>query len=218
MYEFLRNDALDANNFFLNRAGIGRPSYKRNEFGGTLGGPIRTRRAWFFASYQGTREVNGTSLRNSISTVFVPGDLSQDRSLPALTALAATYGVPPCTSLGALSGCLSPAAVTLLKAKLPNGQFVIPSAPNAKPIPDTGGPVAPMPVPVVALSRFHEDQFNTNLDFQASSANRLSAKYFWANNPETQGLFNSFGTGNALPLPGFGSRGTFNQRLLAIDT
>jgi hypothetical protein len=107
--------------------------------------------------------------------------------------------------------------VRLLEAKLPNGQFVIPSVPNARPIPAAGGPMAPVPVPVAAISRFREDQFNTNLEFQASSANRVATKFFWANNPETQGLFNSFGTGNALPVPGFGSSGTFNQRLLAID-
>jgi hypothetical protein len=41
LYEFLRNDALNANNFFLNRAGVKKPVYRRNQFGGTLGGPIK---------------------------------------------------------------------------------------------------------------------------------------------------------------------------------
>src|SRR5208283_2747247 len=79
-YEFLRNTSLNANNFFLNRADIARPTYQRNQFGGTFGGPLVKERAWFFVSYQGTRENNGTSLTNSIGTVFVPGDLSNDRS------------------------------------------------------------------------------------------------------------------------------------------
>jgi hypothetical protein len=212
VYEFLRNTALDANSFFLNQAGIGRPPYVRNEFGGTLGGPVIKDRAWFFVSYQGTREVNGTSLTNSIGTVFVPGDLSSDRSTAALDALAASYGVPACGS----PGCLNQTAVTLLQAKLPNGQFVIPSAPHPVPTPSSGT-VAPVPVPIIATSRFREDQFNTNLDFKVSSANRLSAKFFWADNPEVQGLFDSFGIGNALPTPGFGAAVNFNQRLLAVD-
>lgn len=212
VYEFLRNSALDANNYFLNQAGLGRPPYIRNEFGGTLGGPVVKDRAWFFVSYQGTREVNGTSLTNSIGTVFVPGDLSNDRSTAAISALAASYGVPTCGN----PGCLDPTAVTLLQATLPNGQFVIPSAPHPVPVPASGA-AAPVPVPVIAISRFREDQFNTNLDFKISSANRLSVKFFWANNPEVQGLFNSFGIGNALPTPGFGAAVSFNQRLVAVN-
>ena len=217
LFEFLRNDKLNANNFFLNGSGIARPTYKRNQFGGTLGGPILKDRIWFFVSYQGTREVNGTSLQNSIGTVFVPGDLSNDRSLPALNALAATYGVPPCGTPAAALGCLDPTAITLLQAKLPNGQFVIPSAPRPVPIPATATPVVPVPVPVVGISRFRENQINTNLDFKLSSANRLSLKFFGADNPETQALFNSFGLSNALPVPGFGANVNFNQRVLSAD-
>ena len=89
LYEFFRNDVLDANNFFLKDGDVPRPPYKRNQFGGTLGGPVIKDRIWFFGSYQGTREVNGTSLENSVGTVFVPGNLTNDRSDAALTALAA---------------------------------------------------------------------------------------------------------------------------------
>ena len=72
LYEFFRNTVLDANNFFLNRSGVPRPPYERNQFGGTLGGPISKDRVWFFVSYQGSREKNDVSLTNSIGTVFVP--------------------------------------------------------------------------------------------------------------------------------------------------
>ena len=201
LYEFFRNDVLDANNFFLNGAGVPRPPYKRNQFGGTLGGPILKDRLWFFGSYQGTREVNGTSLENSVGTVFVPGNLTNDRSTAALTTLANSFGVTT----------IDPSALFLLQATLPNGSFVIPSAPHP-----TGSP-NPVPAPVVGISRFTEDQFNTNLDFKVSAQNRLSGKFFFANNPETQALFNSFGLANALPVPGFGASVNFNQRVLAIN-
>ena len=56
-----------------------RPTYNRNQFGGTLGGPLVKDRAWFFISYQGTRETNGTSLTNSLSTVFLPAFLGSQR-------------------------------------------------------------------------------------------------------------------------------------------
>src|SRR5438105_9836817 len=54
-WEFLRNDKLDANNFFLNRNAVTRPPLRFNQFGGTLGGPIVKDKLFFFASYQGDR-------------------------------------------------------------------------------------------------------------------------------------------------------------------
>lgn len=201
LYEFFRNDDLDANNYFLKDAGVPRPPYKRNQFGGTIGGPILKDRLWFFGSYQGTREVNGTSLENSIGTVFVPGNLTNDRSTAGLTAFANAFGVAN----------IDPTALFLLQATLPNGSFVIPSAPHPT------GSIDPVAAPVVGISRFQEDQFNTNIDFKVSANNRLSGKFFFANNPETQALFNSFGLANALPVPGFGAAVSFNQRVLAIN-
>src|ERR1700752_4576741 len=65
-YYFFRNRALNANDFFLNAAGRPRPTLNRNQFGGTLGGPIIKDRLFFFGSYQGTRERNGASLNNSL--------------------------------------------------------------------------------------------------------------------------------------------------------
>jgi hypothetical protein len=218
-YEFFRNTDLDANNFFLNRAGIPRPPYQRNQFGGTLGGPIVKDRVWFFVSYQGSRERNGTSLLNSIGTVFVPQNLTNDRSDAGIDAFAASYGLAPCTTPPTgfnLLPCLDPTAKFLLQAKLPNGSYVIPSAPN--PVPVAAGAVPqPVPVPVVGISKFREDQFNSNLDFQLSSANRLSAKFFGANNPTLQALFNLFGLANALPVPGFGGTANLNQRVLSLE-
>ncbi|HEY2930845.1 MAG TPA: carboxypeptidase regulatory-like domain-containing protein [Acidobacteriota bacterium] len=65
-YEFLRNDVFDATNFFANRAGAVKPSFKQNQYGGTIGGPIIKNKSFFFFSYQGTRLRIG---RTSISTV-----------------------------------------------------------------------------------------------------------------------------------------------------
>ncbi len=56
-FEFLRNDALDARNFFA----AAPVPFKRNQFGGTLGGPIIKNRTFFFVSYQGTRTVGGAT-------------------------------------------------------------------------------------------------------------------------------------------------------------
>ncbi|MDX2180439.1 MAG: TonB-dependent receptor [Bryobacteraceae bacterium] len=55
LYEFFRNEKLDGNNFFANRAGRARPPYRQNQFGGTLGGAIVKNKTFAFGSYQGTR-------------------------------------------------------------------------------------------------------------------------------------------------------------------
>lgn len=85
LYEYLRDDALNANNPFLKAANVRRPVLKRNVFGGTLGGPIQKERSFFFVSYQGTHERNGASLVNSISSeVLVAQGLTDDRSAATL--------------------------------------------------------------------------------------------------------------------------------------
>lgn len=67
VFEFLRNDKLDANNFFSNRAHLERPPLRFNQFGGTLGGPIFKNHTFFFVSYQGTRDK-----RSRTGTTTVP--------------------------------------------------------------------------------------------------------------------------------------------------
>jgi hypothetical protein len=57
LYEFLRNSALDANNWFNDQAGLPIPPLKHNDFGGTIGGPIRKNKAFFFFDYEGVRDI-----------------------------------------------------------------------------------------------------------------------------------------------------------------
>ena len=59
LWEFVRNDVLNANSFFRNSTGQSKPNLKQNQFGATLGGPVRRGKLFFFGSYQGTRQVNG---------------------------------------------------------------------------------------------------------------------------------------------------------------
>lgn len=55
LYEYFRNDVMDANNWFANNAGEPRPAERHNDFGGFLGGPIVRNRTFFFLSYEGAR-------------------------------------------------------------------------------------------------------------------------------------------------------------------
>src|ERR1700736_6621081 len=59
VYEFLRNSRLDAKNYFENAGGIRKASFKRNQFGGAIGGPIIKNRTFFFADYEGIRQSKG---------------------------------------------------------------------------------------------------------------------------------------------------------------
>ncbi len=61
VYEFLRNDKLDANNFFSNTAGGKIPPLRRNQYGATFGGPVKKDRTFFFVDWEGTREHSGST-------------------------------------------------------------------------------------------------------------------------------------------------------------
>jgi outer membrane receptor protein involved in Fe transport len=85
-FDFLRNDALNANSFFNNAFGVPRDNLKRNQFGGTLGGPITIPhiingkdRFFFFVGYQGQRQVD-TQTQHQITT-FTPQELMGNFSM-----------------------------------------------------------------------------------------------------------------------------------------
>ncbi|HWQ55457.1 MAG TPA: TonB-dependent receptor [Bryobacteraceae bacterium] len=81
LFEFLRNDLLDARNYFA-RGTDPKPPLRRNQFGGSLGGPIRRNRAFFFANFDGTRlRSNGTS------TSVVPTEAQRSGNLSSFKAV-----------------------------------------------------------------------------------------------------------------------------------
>jgi len=62
LFETHRNTVTTANDFFNNAAGVGRPQLLRNIFGGSVGGPVKKNRAFFFFTYEGFREATATSV------------------------------------------------------------------------------------------------------------------------------------------------------------
>jgi hypothetical protein len=77
-YEFLRNDAFDANNFFNNVAGRAKPDFSQHQFGGTLGGPVMRSKTFFFGSYQGYKVNQGQTFLSTVpSEAMRRGDFSE---------------------------------------------------------------------------------------------------------------------------------------------
>jgi Carboxypeptidase regulatory-like domain len=72
-FEFHRNDAFDANNFFNNKANRGKPEFTQNQFGGTLGGAVFRDKTFFFGDYQGHRELQGQTFLSTVPSVAMRG-------------------------------------------------------------------------------------------------------------------------------------------------
>jgi hypothetical protein len=100
VYEFLRNSALDARNFF-DHGSI--PAFRRNVFGGSLGGPIRRDKTFLFGNYEGFRQTLGLS-----DLTLVPDAASRASAVSSIRPLIALWpvanGPELLTSTGAPSG------------------------------------------------------------------------------------------------------------------
>jgi hypothetical protein len=95
LYEFLRNDALDANNWFANSRTLDKPPLRHNQFGGTVGGPILRDRTFFFVSYEALRLRLGL-----VGITAVPSPGARQRTPEALRGLIDAFPVSNGRSLG----------------------------------------------------------------------------------------------------------------------
>lgn len=98
LFDFLRNSAMDARNFF-NPTTVLQSPFKRNNFGAAVGGPILKNRAHFFASYEGLRQRQGLTIN---SLVLSPAQAAQAQASndPAVKALAALIPAQTTTENG----------------------------------------------------------------------------------------------------------------------
>ena len=198
VFEFFRNDDLNANSYFFNQVGTPRPKLKQNQFGGTIGGPILKQRMFFFFSYQGTRQINGYSGSSTLNLPAIPA-VRTAATLGAIFGSQSTYkGGTLVTKTGSN---INPVAIALLNLKLPNGQFVIPSPQSA----NTSG----VNYAVSEPSTFTEDQYVDGLDYTFTERNHLVFRSIYAKQPQ----FNSFPSAT---VPGFGTSQLFNAQLYSL--
>ena len=210
LFEFVRNDLFNANDFFRNRSGSPRAKLKQNQFGGTLGAPLLKDKLFLFLSYQGTRQVNGVATQGQ-SSASLPPQLGNDRSAAGLGAAfcpqnnpAGSPGARYATTFagGVQVACdgsnINPVALNILNAKWPNGTYIIP-APQT--ILNAGLATAVGFSTFTRPAVFNEDQALANLDYLISPKHTFSARYFYSYSPQTNG----FGSCSPGCLPGSGA-------------
>jgi hypothetical protein len=188
IYEFLRDDRLDANNFFSNALGAPKPKRERNQFGTAAGGPIVRNRTFWFADYEGLRDLEG-----------VP----RVRQVPTAAEKAGLFA----------TAIVDPSAAGRPEfARNAQGQWVIP---RERWDPVGAAIVALIPDPNVAGSTIYastpvtdtrQDQFDVRLDHQLGGSSSLFGRYSFVDTL----------TFRPAPLPGL-AEGSFNDAFGAND-
>jgi hypothetical protein len=204
LWEFFRNNALNANDFFLKRNGQPRPVLAQNQFGGAFGGPLRRNMTFFFVSYQGTLQRNGQAA-GALQSTFLP-PLTNDRSAAGLGRLfGGQSGALGGVSVAPDGSNIHPVALALLNFKLPDGGYAIP---NPQTILPSGVGESTFSSP----ARYREDQFTVNLDHNFSEQNQLSGRFF-SSLGATNEPFNPF----AATVPGFGTDRTERNDMFVLS-
>lgn len=200
VFEFFRNDVLNANDFFFNRNAQPRPSVKQNIFGGSLGGPIgeQGHYGFFFFNYQGTRQRSGLSPGTFILT-DIPV-LPADRSATSLlnTFFPGQSGVQ-----------IDPVALQLLNAKsnqFGSGSFLFPTVPGTPGFNVASGSVNTGPLAVSRPGHFRDDQFTANWDRNFNNGKDVIMERFFFSN------FNSL-----LPFGASGLASAFGAAISPTD-
>ncbi len=168
VYEYFRNDVLNANEFFLNAGAQKRPVVKQNIFGGSFGGPfVKEKLGFFFVNYQGTRQRSGLSPGTEISNPGLPV-LPADRSDASISQ----------AFFGNATTAIDPVVHALLNFQsnqfgASTGGFLIPS------IPGTPGQTAPFTLS--KPGKYTDDQFTTSWDREfRGGTDKISARFFFS--------------------------------------
>src|SRR6266481_1393090 len=197
VYEFFRNDVLNANDYFLNAASQKRPPVKQNIFGGSLGGPVgREKYGLFFANYQGTRQRSALSPGTQINNPGFP-ILPSNRSSPTFASdLAAIFSTPASGPTANNSkGCpaspitIDPVIVSLLQFKSnqfdDSGGYLIPSIPGTPGVSVNADTcqvtLNSAPLIVSKPGKYTDDQFTANWDREFRGAqDKIAARFFFS--------------------------------------
>jgi hypothetical protein len=203
-YEFLRNSALDARNFFDDpRRPI--PPFRQNQFGGSLGGPVQRDRTFFFANYEGFR------VRQSVTnTTLLPteelrrGDFS---GLNPVTGLPFPTIINPETNQPFADNLIPAAKIDRLSRAVLD-QLPLPNQPNAAPGENNHINVG--------RRRVTSDQFLLRLDHQLTAQHQFFARFLLFNSAQLFPFVPNGFAQNPPAAPGFGTNKGDRGRNLAL--
>src|SRR6266568_4493703 len=206
-WEFLRNDILNANNFFSKLTNQPRPVLKQNQFGAAVGGPIWRDRTFFFGAFQGLRSSNG---EGDQVTVNLP-QLTSDRSAATLGAQFCGYSTSAGGEQVVCDGSnINPVALALLNFKFPNGQYAVPSPQILLPV--TGATQMPIGESTFATpATYREDQYTLNIDQKIMENNQLAGRFFYSRAPTVEPF-----SPNAANVPGWGTTEMDQNTMLVL--
>ncbi len=190
VFEFFRNDKLNANNWANNFNGLPRPLLRWNEFGASLGGRVIRDKLFFFVDYQGSRfdQPATSSAFSVLTTAERKGDFSQLLSLPTPIQLYYPGTKNPIANNNlAAAGLLSPQAVSIVSSSLypqPINSGLTNNAVNT------------------THSYTNQDQGDVRLDWNASDKDHLFARYSQAHilNPTTNSIPLLYNNNNIYPI------------------
>ncbi len=203
-FEFFRNTVLNANDFFrkmnapVNGVSTnGRGALDQNQYGGSVGGPVKRNKLFFFAGYQETWQKNGVSIlgsanptlvgipqgdrsntaafQQSLGTAFCPGGSATIGGGSSVNGPSVPSGTPAGYTKVACNGSnINPVAIALLQLKNPDGSYFVPSS-------TTG---VNQNVSFSSPAFYKEHQAVGNLDYLINSKNTASLRWFYDRIPE----------------------------------
>jgi len=154
-FEYIRNSAFDARNFF----DTAKPAFHRNQFGGSIGGPIVKDHTFFFADYEGLRQSQGIT---QVDTV--PSQAARDGQLCAPPNCSSTTTIPVDSQIARLLKGFYP---------LPNGPFLCPFSSCVVGTGDTGI------FTFAGQTVTPENYFTTKIDHTFSAQDALAGTYMF---------------------------------------
>ncbi len=197
-YEYFRNTALDANDWFSNHTGLGKSPLHQNQFGANLGGPIWKNKAFFFFSWEHESLISASPINATVPiTAETNGDFSGD---PQIIYDPLTHAPFPGNIIPAYR--IDPTALKIVQLETPDQSRVIQT-------PFTTNFFASAPI------EGYQDQYNARVDWNPTAKDSMFFRYtFW--NPHN-GDSDPFGTktgagptGNYTQIGAFAENHTFN--------
>jgi hypothetical protein len=198
-FEFIRNSAVDARNYF-DPAGAAPAPFRRNQFGGAAGGPILRNRAFFFGHYEGRRQILSAVARATVpSKQMFGGDFSE------LLALSTPIQLYDPASYDAALGKRQPFAGNIIPAARINSMakallnYYVPA--------ERYGPQNLVGNP---KTKDNYDQFGGRIDVTLNSRSSLFAQYVYENSPTVNAAL--------FPYSGYGFPLTTNLAMIQLTT